>query len=184
MEDNTYIVRISSRFNTDSDWRAVDPVLLQGELAIVYIKSDIPNTLPEVRIKSGDGIHKYSELPFVSANSLDVYAWAKQKNKPSYHADEIIGLENYNNHKHNISDIIGLQEELDKKGEFPSNDNDSDSSDSSDDTSNGVVGENCQIIANTKDGLYALQDGDNVIIGINNKITFTLDGGDSSQFQS
>ena len=174
MEDKTYNVRISSCFNTDSDWLAIDPVLLEGEIAIVSIKSDIPNTVPEVRIKSGDGVHKYSELPFISAMALDVYNWAKQKNKPIYHVDEIIGLENYNNHTHEIKDIIGLQEELDKKGESVNNG----------DSSDEVVGKNVQIIANEKDGLYATQDGENVIIGINNQIIFTLDGGDSSQFQS
>lgn len=174
MEDKTYIVRISSQFNTESDWLALDPILLAGEIAIVSYKSDLPNALPEVRIKSGDGIHKFSELPYTSANASDVYNWAKQKNKPIYHADEIVGLENYNNHKHEIDDIIGLREELDKK---------SDNSDN-EDSSNGIVGETGKIIANKNGGLYVTQNDDDVIIGINDKITFIFDGGDSSQFQS
>ena len=236
MEDKTYIVRISSQFNTESDWIAIDPVLLEGEIAIVTCKSDIPNTLPEVRIKSGDGIHKYSELPFISANSLDVYNWAKQKNKPSYYADEIrdldkfisdhlgdhihdiddvnnlenfindqinnhnhdvediIGLDLYDKeHTHSIDDIIGLRDELNKKADVgangPSFDNNGDSSngdnETDDDSSNdNIIIQQCKIIAHPNGGLFATQEENDFIIGINDEITFTLDGGDSSQFQS
>ena len=187
MEDKTYNVRISSRFSSESDWLTIDPVLLEGELVVIYSKSDIPNSLPVMRMKSGDGIHKYSELPYISADAADVYNWAKQKNKPTYYAYEIIGLEDYNNHTHNIEDIIGLQEALDKKSEHngspdmsPSKPDDSTSD--SGGSSNDSATWNGQIIANN--GLNTTQDGENVIIGINDNLIFILDGGDSSQFQS
>jgi hypothetical protein len=198
MEDKTYIVRISSQFNTEADWLALDPVLLVGEIAFVSSKSDLPNALPEIRIKSGDGIHKFSELPYTSANASDVYNWAKQKNKPTYHADEIIGLKKFmvEDHTHTIDDVIGLREILENRSELPDKEEDGDdssnndgssddgSSDDGDDSSNDEVVKIGKILANNEDGLYAIQDGDDYIIGINDKITFTLDGGDSSQFQS
>ena len=173
MEDKTYLVRIGSRFDTESDWESLDPLLLEGEIAIVSCKSDMPNAQPEIRIKCGDGIHKYSELPFINANASDVFNWAKQKNKPIYSADEIIGLEDFP-HTHAIEDIIGLQDALDKKGD----------STNSDGSSDGVVGENGKILASADGGLKVTQSGEDVIIGINDKLTFILDGGDSTDFQS
>ena len=248
MEDKTYLVKIASRFDTDSDWKSIDPVLLEGEAAIVSIPSDIPNSFPEVRIKVGDGVHKYSELTFISAHASDVYNWAKQRTKPTYSADEIIGLEDFkhqhtiediidfyeqdhkhtiddiinldeykhlhsikeivdlddykhkhsiedltdlNNfkhrhnadeidgiieydHKHTIDDIEGLREELDRRGDYVDPDN----------STNGNVGENGQILAAEDGGIKITQSGDDVIIGLNKSITFIFDGGTSSQFRS
>lgn len=173
MEDKTYVVRIGSRFDSESDWLSIDPILLEGEIAIVYTKSDIPNVIPEVRMKCGDGIHKFSELPFTSANAQDVYLWAKQKYKPTYSADEIIGLEDFH-HTHTIEDIIGLQEALDKKSE----------SDDPGGSSSGDISNSTRIIASADGGLKVTQHDDDVIIAINDEMTFTLDGGDSSQFRS
>ena len=112
--------------------------------------------------------------------------WAKQKNKPTYSADEIIGLKDFK-HTHTIDEIIGLREELETKGndsndsEDNSNDSNNGSNDSSDESTNGSVGENGQIIA--KNGLKATQSGDDVIIGIDDSLSFILDGGTSSQFR-
>lgn len=120
MDTLQYDVRIRSRYDVESDWDAIDPVLLEGEIAVVHSKSDIPNSLPEIRFKCGDGVHNYSELPFVSALALDVYKWAKQKDKPSYTAAEIAGLTEFIQniqqafppiaHRHSTDDINGLLE--------------------------------------------------------------------------
>ena len=184
MEDMTYSVRIKSRYDIEADWIAVDPVLLEGEIAIVRVKSDIPNSLPEIRIKTGDGIHKYSELPFTSAIASDVYPWAKQKSKPTYTADEIEGLSDliqntggngFVPHTHPISDITGLQEALDKKSE---------SSNTGSSTPPPVVSVT-NIIAKQGGGLTVTKnEDDEFIIGIDANTVFMLDGGDSSQFQS
>ena len=174
MEDKTYSVRIESRYDTEADWLAIDPVLFEGELAVVVVKSDQPNTEPEIRVKSGDGIHKYSELKFISASAYDVYNWAKQKNKPTYHASEIIGLNS--SHTHKIEDILGLQEALDNKS------NNTGPDDTTSGTIEGPLGQS--IIAPANGGLKITQSGEDIIIEINRSQTFMLDGGDSSQFQT
>lgn len=164
MVDNIINVIIESRYDTESDWESIDPVLREGELAIIKVKSDKPNSLPEIRIKSGDGVHRYTELPFISAPASDVYNWAKQKNKPIYTADEIIGLGEFK-HTHTVDDIIGLQG----------------GNSSSNNTSNtGNTGK--KIIADIDGGLKITETEDSIVIGINTEMTFMLDGGTSSQF--
>ena len=46
-------------------------------------------------MKCGDGTSKFNELGWVSGLSADVYGWAKNENKPTYSAKEIIGLADY-----------------------------------------------------------------------------------------
>ena len=176
MDDKIFNVRIGSRYDIESDWETIDPVLFEGELAIITRKSDKPNSPPEVCIKSGDGIHKYSELPFISANALDIYNWAKQPSKPVYHADEIIGLKTFK-HTHKIEDILGLQEELDKRGDLSIEDG------ATSGTITGPLGQS--IIANADSGLMVTQNEEgNIFLSINKNITFLLDGGTSAQFQT
>jgi len=53
------------------------------------------NTPPAIGLKVGDGVHYFSELPWVQAVAADVYNWAKGTNKPVYTAAEIQGLDTY-----------------------------------------------------------------------------------------
>lgn len=46
-------------------------------------------------MKIGDGTKKFSELPWISAKSADVYSWALAPTKPTYQASEIEGLDAY-----------------------------------------------------------------------------------------
>lgn len=50
--------RIGNKRDTDENWETYNPVLLDGEIIIV----DTANG--EVRKKVGDGVKKYTELPF------------------------------------------------------------------------------------------------------------------------
>ena len=75
--------RLQLKHDSLEQWLANDPVLLEGEVAIV----DIPATTdeitgrvtqkPAVVFKVGDGSKKFSELEWVSALAADVPAWAK-----------------------------------------------------------------------------------------------------------
>lgn len=50
--------RFKTKRDTSANWTAQDPVLLNGEIVIVDTASG------EVRRKVGDGVKKYSQLPF------------------------------------------------------------------------------------------------------------------------
>lgn len=52
--------RICLRQDTYENWMEHNPVLLNGELAIVRIGVDI------IKIKVGDGKRRFSDLPFVT----------------------------------------------------------------------------------------------------------------------
>ena len=56
--------RIKLKRDTSANWTEKDPVLLNGEIALVDTASG------DVRKKIGDGVKKYSELPF---DDEDIY---------------------------------------------------------------------------------------------------------------
>ena len=92
--ENGIIFRL--RYDTNTRWMNSDVILKPGEMAIAAF----PNTnaiLPPkaVGIKVGDGTHYFDELPWIQAVAADVYSWAKSINKPSYTANEIVGLADY-----------------------------------------------------------------------------------------
>lgn len=102
MAEKLLQTRIQLRYDSYDQWMATDPVLKAGEVAIATVpKQDtdgngfIASNTPEILIKVGDGVSKYSALKFLSANAADVYGWAKQPEKPSYSASEIGGLADY-----------------------------------------------------------------------------------------
>ena len=82
-------------------------ILLPGEAAVCVfprskvvenITDDEPdNTPPAFGLKIGDGQRYFYELPWVQAIAADVYAWAKSSTKPSYAANEIVGLAEFIN---------------------------------------------------------------------------------------
>lgn len=77
------------RYDTYDNWMSVDPILRQGEIAIVLVESENNDVQPVVLSKTGNGTNKFSLLPWNSANAADVYDWAKQVNKPTYIANEV-----------------------------------------------------------------------------------------------
>ena len=58
MATKTYNARVKNKRDTSANWTTNDPVLLNGEIIIVDTASG------EVRYKVGDGVKKYSQLPF------------------------------------------------------------------------------------------------------------------------
>ena len=57
-------LRIKNRRDTDANWKSRNPVLLDGELAIVASGDGNP------RLKIGDGVSTYSQLPYKIFDSV------------------------------------------------------------------------------------------------------------------
>ena len=104
MAENILETRLLLRYGTYSQWMNSTVILMQGEAAVASFpysrtianSNDTPeNTPPAIGIKIGDGFHRFDELPWVQGVAADVYAWAKQVNKPTYTANEIQGLQSY-----------------------------------------------------------------------------------------
>ena len=104
MAENVLAVHLLLRYDTYSNWMNSNTILMTGEAAVAIFprmttiaRTDITpeNTPPAVGVKIGDGVHYFSELPWLQAVAADVYNWAKSSTKPSYEASEILGLANY-----------------------------------------------------------------------------------------
>lgn len=106
MADNTLNnIRLSLKYDTLANWNASSLVLNAGEIGIAVIASNKTligdtaqtpdNTPPAIALKVGDGVHTFSQLPWLQAVAGDVYAWAKAATKPTYTASEISDLSNY-----------------------------------------------------------------------------------------
>ena len=104
MAENVLAAHLLLRYDTYSNWMNSNTILMTGEAAVAIFprmttiaRTDITpeNTPPAVGVKIGDGIHYFSELPWLQAVAADVYNWAKSSTKPSYEASEILGLANY-----------------------------------------------------------------------------------------
>jgi hypothetical protein len=101
---NEINVRIKHKYDKYANWLTSEIVLGEGELAIAEIPSpqtfEEPDgstvlTPPAIGIKVGNGEKKFNELPWIQSTAGDVYAWAKEAEKPVYNAEEIEGLEEY-----------------------------------------------------------------------------------------
>lgn len=90
-------VRISNKFDTYENWMNSKLVLNAGEIAIAKIETSNGTGLtpPAIGVKVGDGSKTFAELGWIQATAGDVSAWAKAANKPTYDAEEIVGLEAY-----------------------------------------------------------------------------------------
>lgn len=97
MATKEFKARLVNKIDTYANWTSNDPVLLKGEIAIVDVpaSTDVVQQEPAVLMKIGDGKKKFSELPWISAKSADVYSWALAPTKPTYQAPEIEGLDAY-----------------------------------------------------------------------------------------
>lgn len=73
-------------------------ILLKGEIALCLIPTGTENSgsvsLPSTMMRIGDGVHKFSELPWFQAIGADIYPWAKAA-VPAIPAENITGLSNY-----------------------------------------------------------------------------------------
>ena len=100
-QDKILQTRISLKYDTYANWHSKNPTLLEGEVAVVVVPDPVGtiSNVPTVLFKVGDGAKKFDELPWVSGPAGDVYAWAKAKDKPSYEASEITGLDTFVSNK-------------------------------------------------------------------------------------
>lgn len=96
-QDKILQTRISLKYDTYANWNSKNPTLLEGEVAVVVVPNTVGTitNVPTVLFKVGDGAKKFNELPWVSGPAGDVYAWAKEPEKPVYTANEISGLSNF-----------------------------------------------------------------------------------------
>ena len=87
MADKILNTRIKLKYDTLDNWMKVKDTFtpLKGEIAVVAIPStpaqSTPNPTqmdpPQFLLKVGDGTTTFGNLPWVSAQAADVYAWAK-----------------------------------------------------------------------------------------------------------
>ena len=97
MANTTFNTRIKLKFDTYNNWHTNNPVLLEGEMAIVEVPAStgqVPNE-PAYLLKVGDGVKNFDDLTWISGTAADVHAWAKAATKPIYQASEIQGLDAY-----------------------------------------------------------------------------------------
>lgn len=97
MANKTFNTRICMKNDTYAQWVEKNPVLLKGEIAVVFIPANTGAVQgePVTLFKVGDGTKKFSQLDFIGAKAADVYEWAKASTKPTYAATEISGLSDY-----------------------------------------------------------------------------------------
>lgn len=100
-QDKVLQTRISLKYDTYANWHSKNPILLEGEVAVVVVPDPVGTikNVPTILFKVGDGAKKFDELPWVSGPAGDVYAWAKEPTKPSYKASEITGLDTFVSNK-------------------------------------------------------------------------------------
>lgn len=92
MATTTLSTRITLKYDTLANWNASEFLLKKGEVAICSLatgETAEQSTPPAVLLKVGDGVHKFSKLPWASGLAADVYGWAKAATKPSYTASEV-----------------------------------------------------------------------------------------------
>ena len=82
MAEKILNTRIQLRYDTYDNWTTNNPVLKQGEIAVVKIDTADPanQKLPPIMFKVGnsaDGAN-FNDLGWTSALAADVYAWAKK----------------------------------------------------------------------------------------------------------
>lgn len=97
MSNKKFKARYQLACDTYNNWHSSNPILLNKEPVIVVVEPSEEGTQQNasILIKVGNGTDHFDDLPWVSALSADVYSWAKEKNKPTYAASEITGLNEY-----------------------------------------------------------------------------------------
>ena len=91
---NLLNTRIALRYDLFSNWQNSEVILLAGEVAVAVPGDKLADVATGVNehgasipclMKVGDGVHKFSELPWLSALAADVHSWAK-KNETDFKA--------------------------------------------------------------------------------------------------
>ena len=84
----TFNTRVQQKIDTENNWIAQDPVLLNGEIVIAKTEFD------EMRIKIGDGTSTFSSLPYIDdATNNSLLLHTLNKNNPHSVTAQQIGAE-------------------------------------------------------------------------------------------
>ena len=67
---NIISTRYKARYDTLANWTQANPILLQGEMAVIKDEDAI-------RVKIGDGIVAFNDLPYITTNIEGIAEWAK-----------------------------------------------------------------------------------------------------------
>lgn len=80
--------RLQLKYDLWKNWHDNNPILLAGEIAVVYIPEETDATTgkviqkPATMFKVGDGTSSFNSLDWASGLAADVYAWAKEASIP------------------------------------------------------------------------------------------------------
>lgn len=80
--------RLQLKYDLWKNWSDNNPILLAGEIAVVYIPEETDATTgkviqkPATMFKVGDGVSSFNSLDWASGLAADVYAWAKEASIP------------------------------------------------------------------------------------------------------
>lgn len=114
MAEKKLNTRLRLKYDTLDNWSSANPVLLKGEVGIVYTETttDSITYQPAILFKVGDGTKKFSELPWASGLAADVHSWAKQAKGNA--ADIIVSTAEENTFKDkNVAEAIeSLNEQI------------------------------------------------------------------------
>lgn len=99
MAEQSLQARICSKYDTYENWsnmnttgRGGNLVLKRGEIGICSVPNEADPASPTLLFKIGDGTTIFTNLPWASGLSADVYDWAKTETKPTYTAAEVGAL--------------------------------------------------------------------------------------------
>lgn len=84
MAEKVLRTKIALLYKSYTQWDALKDsyIPLKGEVCICEVPASTGAVVdePAVLIKVGDGSKSFAQLPWISANAADVYAWAKKEN--------------------------------------------------------------------------------------------------------
>lgn len=115
MADINLNAKVRQNCRTLAEWEQINPVPLKDELVIVEVPSENGGT-SQYLSKIGNGVSKFSQLPWMSALAGDVFDWAKTQNKPTYNYSEITGLDDSSVTLHHMHDANSMHEVDDTDG--------------------------------------------------------------------
>lgn len=66
MPNKIFNIRLRNKRDTEANWEKKNPLILDGEIIVVTTTSG------ETRVKIGDGVKTYTQLPFLDDVSVDI----------------------------------------------------------------------------------------------------------------
>lgn len=79
-------VRVHNKKDTSVNWETLNPILLDGEIILVACEEG------EIRLKVGDGVTPYTELPFTDSAVRDLLNSKVSTQQSKEDADKVLGI--------------------------------------------------------------------------------------------